>query len=226
MDDLVLLVDDEPPLLARLGRILQGLGLAATALHCAGDVAQATALCRDHRFTLALVDLGLPDASGVELIRWLRARDELLPILVISAWSSEEMILEALRAGATGYVLKERDDIEIEVSIRCALKGGAPIDPFIARRILALAGLPVGAAQAPRQLPDPADADALRTALTGREQEILGLVAKGLANQEIATVLVLSRATVETHIKHVYRKLAVHSRTAAVHEARALGLLG
>lgn len=223
MNDLVLLVDDEPLLLARLARILQGLGLAAAALRCAGDVAQAKALCRDHRFALALVDLGLPDGSGVELIRWLRAGDALLPIIVISAWRSEEVILDALRAGASGYVLKERDDIEIDVSIRCALKGGAPIDPFIARRILALAGLAAGSAPAARMLSD--SADALRAALTEREQEILGLVAKGLANREIASVLTLSRTTVETHIKHVYRKLAVHSRTAAVHEARALGLL-
>ena len=90
------------------------------------------------KFVMALIDLGLPDGNGIELIGWLRARDEDLPILVISAWSTEEMILGALRAGASGYVLKERDDLEIASSLKSVLKGGAPIDAFIARRILGL----------------------------------------------------------------------------------------
>lgn len=221
MTDTILLVDDEPPLLARLSRILRELGHEPDTLRSAGDIAQAKVLVDGTRFAMALVDLGLPDGNGVELIHWLRARDAELPILVISAWSTEEMILDALRAGATGYVLKERDDIEIAVSLKSALKGGAPIDPFIARRILALTGMTRALAPASNA----ADGRAFREALTEREFGILELVAKGMSNQEIAESLALSRFTVETHVKRIYGKLAVHSRTEAVHEARVRGLL-
>jgi DNA-binding response OmpR family regulator len=99
MTDCILLVDDEPPLLARLVRILHEIGREPATLRCAGDIAQAKVLVEGTRFQMALVDLGLPDGNDVELIRWLRARDAELPILVISAWSTEEMILDALRAG-------------------------------------------------------------------------------------------------------------------------------
>ena len=159
--------------------------------------------------------LALPDGSGMALIAQMRADDPGLGILVVSAWSSEEAILGALRAGATGYVLKERDDIEVSLSIRSVLRGGAPIDPFIARRILEL--LPASALAAP--------AEASAEALSKREAEILQLVADGLSNREIAEQLFLSRYTVESHVKRIYRKLAVSSRTMAVQKARSQGVL-
>ena len=140
-------------------------------------------------------------------------------ILVISAWSTEESILGALNAGATGYVLKERDDLEVSLSIRSVLRGGAPIDPFIARRILAL--LPVAGPTQPEEPSRPVEAGVL----SARESEILELVSQGLTNREIAEQLVISRYTVECHIKRIYRKLAVSSRTRAVNEARQRGLL-
>jgi DNA-binding NarL/FixJ family response regulator len=136
----------------------------------------------------------------------------------VSAWSSEEAILGALRAGATGYVLKERDDMEVMLSIRSVLRGGAPIDPFIARRILEL--LPAPSVEAPGAPPPP------ENRLSERENEILRLVADGLSNREIAEQLFLSHYTVESHVKRVYRKLAVSSRTGAVREARSRGWLG
>ena len=161
------------------------------------------------------LDLALPDGSGMALIAQMRADDPGLGILVVSAWSSEEAILGALRAGATGYVLKERDDIEVSLSIRSVLRGGAPIDPFIARRILDL--LPAQASAA--------TAVASAEALSKREAEILQLVADGLSNREIAEQLFLSRYTVESHVKRIYRKLAVSSRTMAVQKARSQGVL-
>lgn len=217
----VLVVEDEPLLQQRLRGVLLHLGYSADALVFAGSLAEARASLAVQPVALALVDLALPDGSGMELIEQMRADDPGLGILVVSAWSSEEAILGALRAGATGYVLKERDDIEVSLSIRSVLRGGAPIDPFIARRILDL--LPAAApasAQASSSLP------ALETALSGREAQILQLVADGLSNREIAEQLFLSRHTVECHVKRIYRKLAVSSRTMAVHEARARGLLG
>lgn len=217
-----LLVDDEPALLERLRRILHE-HLPGAVPECAGTIAQAKALGEAHPFAMALVDLGLPDGNGVELVRWLRERDEALPILVVSAWSTEEKIVDALRAGASGYILKERDDSEIAMLIGTALKGGAPIDPFIARRILALSGGFDTALQASPSIS--ANARELGDAFSERETEILRWVAEGLSNIEIAEKINLSRWTVATHVKNIYAKLAVHSRTAAVQAARGRGIL-
>jgi len=219
MSEAILIIDDEPPMLERLRRVLVSLGHAEAALHCAANIAQAKALVGKTAFAMALVDLGLPDGNGIEFIRWLRARDAVVPILVISAWSTEEMILGALRAGASGYVLKERDDVEISMSLKSVLKGGAPIDPFIARRILGLIGEPVAG-----PLIGETD-EALREALTEREREILELVAHGLGNREIADKVHVSPWTIHTHIRNIYRKLAVNTRTQAIHAARERGLL-
>jgi len=211
----VLLVEDEPLMQRRLLKVLQDIGYEADAIDVKPNLAQARAHMQEHPAAMALVDIGLPDGSGISLIEELRAADPALSILVISAWSTEDIILSALRAGATGYVLKERDDLEISFSIRSVIRGGAPIDPFIARRILDLTRAPAGT-------PDRVAEDVL----TQRELQILGLVAQGLTNREIAEQIFLSRHTVECHIKHIYRKLAVSSRTRAVFEARSRGLLG
>lgn len=212
----VLLVEDEPLIRRRLEMLLQQLGYAADAIVSAASLQEARACLASQPFALALVDLGLPDGSGIDLINDMHTADPALPILVISAWSTEDAILAALRAGATGYVLKERDDMEVALSIRSVLRGGAPIDPFIARRIIDELRPKT---TAPEKSPN-------NETLSPRENEILGLVAQGLGNREIAEQLHLSRYTIECHIKHIYRKLAVSSRTKAIHEARSRGLLG
>jgi DNA-binding NarL/FixJ family response regulator len=218
----ILVVDDEPQMLERLRRILATLDLDGAALRCAGDVASAKTLIGDGTsLAMALIDLGLPDGNGIELIAWLRERDETVPILVISAWSTEEMIVGALRAGASGYILKERDDLEIAMSLKNVLKGGSPIDPFIARRILGLIGKPASSASTSLDEID----TTLHHSLSEREVDILTRVAKGMSNSEIAGATQLSKWTVGTHIRNIYRKLAVKSRTQAVHEARLHGLL-
>nr|WP_311220636.1 MULTISPECIES: response regulator transcription factor [unclassified Acidovorax] len=221
----VLVVEDEPLLQQRLRTLLVGLGYAPDALVFASSLAQARECLAAQPMALALVDLALPDGSGMELIEQMRAEDPGLGILVVSAWSSEEAILGALRAGATGYVLKERDDIEVSLSIRSVLRGGAPIDPFIARRILELlpAAVPVPASASAS---DSTPAVVAGDALSERECQILRLVADGLSNREIAEALFLSRYTVESHVKRIYRKLAVSSRTMAVRTGRARGVIG
>ncbi len=211
----VLVVEDEPLLQQRLCAVLLQLGYTQDALVFAGSLAQARLCLTAQPMALALVDLQLPDGNGMTLIEQMRADDPGMGILVVSAWSSQDAILGALRAGATGYVLKERDDIEVSLSIRSVLRGGAPIDPFIARRILEL--LPAAALVAPA-LPH-------GEALSDRERQILGLVANGLSNREIADQLFLSRYTVESHVKRIYRKLAVSSRTMAVRTARERGVI-
>ena len=132
----VIVVEDEPLIQKRLKEILLGIGYLPENLIFAQTLAQAHEQLKQHSASLALVDLGLPDGNGIEFIKQLKIYDPTIAILVISAWSTEDAILNALMAGATGYVLKERDDIEVALSIRSILRGGAPIDPFIARQIL------------------------------------------------------------------------------------------
>ncbi|MDQ8952901.1 response regulator transcription factor [Acinetobacter rudis] len=215
----VLVVEDEPLMQARLKEILEFIGYQANDIIFAQTLKQAEELYKLHRVSLALIDLGLPDGSGNEFIRYLRKHDASIGILVISAWSTEDAIFEALKSGATGYVLKERDDIEVAMAIRSVLRGGAPIDPFMAQKILKQLDLEEKKAceESPQQ--------AITKILTNREQQILELVATGLSNKEIADQINLSRYTVESHIKHIYRKLAVCTRTKAVDTARNLGLL-
>lgn len=213
----VLMVEDELLMQQRLLKVLQEVGYDSDAIDIKSSLADARQHMQESPAAMALVDIGLPDGSGIDLIRELRADDPALSILVISAWSTEDIIIAALRAGATGYVLKERDDLEISLSIRSVLRGGAPIDPFIARHILQL--LPTSESQ---PAPDN-QADAVN--LSPRETEILKLVAEGLTNREIAEQLFISRYTAECHIKRIYKKLAVSSRTKAVNQARQHGLL-
>lgn len=208
----VLLVEDDPLVCRRLKSLLTQLGYREDALAFADSLAQARAWLADQPVALALVDLGLPDGSGVDLIAELHAADPGLPVLVVSAWSTQDAILASLRAGAVGYVLKERDDMEIALALRSVLRGGAPIDPFMARRII-------------EELPAKSAAQPGDAGLSQRESEILRLVADGLSNRDIAERLFLSRYTVECHIKHIYRKLAVSSRTQAASAARQRGLL-
>lgn len=218
----VLIVEDDALIQHRLNRILVTLGYTAASMCFAASLAQARQYAAQQSFALALVDLGLPDGHGTELIAELRATDAAMGILVVSAWSTKEAILAALRAGATGYVLKERDDLEVTLSIRSVLRGGAPIDPFIARRVIS-EFQQHSADGLPHSVSPEAPEDA---ALSSREIEILNHVAHGLSHREIAEQLHLSRHTVEAHVRNIYRKLAVNSRIRAVSEARARGLLG
>lgn len=216
----VLVVEDEPLIQQRLARILAQLGYQPDMLCFASTLAAARQLAAQRHYALALVDLGLPDGNGTALIAALRAQDATMGILVISAWSTEEAILQALRAGATGYLLKERDDLEVMLSIRSVLRGGAPIDPFIARRVMIeFQQQPVLSAVAPMAAASEDDA------LSPREIDILQQVANGLSHRETAERLHISRHTVEAHIRNIYRKLAVNSRLRAITEARARGLM-
>ncbi len=132
----VLIVEDEDLIQERLRKILAELGYDNDGLIFAKNLKEAFLHIEQQHISLALVDLGLPDGNGIELIEKLRAQDSSALILVISAWSTQESLFSAIKAGATGYVLKERDDAEVLLSIRSILRGGAPIDPFIAQEIL------------------------------------------------------------------------------------------
>ena len=217
----VLVVEDEEIIQLRLRKILIDLGYTDDVLLFAKNVKEAFALIEEQPISLALVDLGLPDGNGLEIIEKISLLESNTLILVISAWSTQESLFAAIKAGATGYVLKERDDAEVLLSIRSILRGGAPIDPFIAREILKQIAVSESISIIEPQVASEAD----RGLLTFREKEILNLVAQGLSNREIAEQLFVSRYTVESHIKHIYRKLSVTKRTKAVSTARPLGIL-
>lgn len=216
----VLIIEDEGLIQERLKKILAELGYREDMLIFAKNLQQAFVEIEQQPVSLALVDLGLPDGNGIELIEKLHAQDSNAMILVISAWSTQESLFSAIKAGATGYVLKERDDVEVKLSIRSILRGGAPIDPFIAQEILKQISAAVIPAVADQKI-----IDADMELLTSRETEILNLVAQGMSNREIAEQLFFSKYTVESHIKHIYRKLSVSKRTKAVSAARSLGIL-
>ncbi|QNK68283.1 response regulator transcription factor [Variovorax sp. PAMC26660] len=223
-----LVVEDDPAMQERLRYVLSTLGCDEQLIAVTDSVAGAKLLLEEHRYGLVLVDIGLPDGNGVELINWLQTRRPGVPAVVISAWRTEEIIFAALRAGAIGYLLKERDDLELSIALRSIEQGGASIDPSIARRIIAWLATTQSPAHATTELPDDSGAapvSAPTTALTPRERKILELVAQGLSNRDMAEALSISRLTVECHTKNIYRKLAVNSRTEAVFQGRKHGLL-
>lgn len=162
---------------------------------------------------IALIDLGLPDGDGCQLIRWLTTQNPPVECLVLTVFGDEQHVVSAIEAGATGYLLKDEVLEEIAPQIRQVAQGGSPISPAVARYILHLA----------RSEPSEPAEDAPE--LTPTELEILGLIAKGYSAPEIAEMTERSPATVPVHIKNIYRKLAVHSRGEAVFEALQLGLI-
>jgi DNA-binding NarL/FixJ family response regulator len=188
----LLIVEDDVLMQQRLRGILMSLGYKPEDLFIAGSVAAARTLYAEQPYAMALVDIHLPDGTGIELIRDWHEKNPELPMLVISVWGTSTTIVSALQAGATGYLLKERDDMEIALWIRSALRGGAPIDPFIARHILAIA-----AQDAPANASAVVAAPVNGERLSPREIEILGLVNQGMTNKEIAKSLTLSNLTIE-----------------------------
>ena len=212
----VFILEDDAVMQQRLKQLLLELGYTADAFIFAQNLKQAMQVLKEHPISFALVDLGLPDGNGISFIEALRQEDTTTPVLVISAWSTQETILNAIQSGATGYILKERDDFEVLLSIRSALRGGAPIDPFIAQQILEKIVF---------ESEEKNTTITQNDLLSKRELEILNLVAQGMSNREIAEFLFLSKYTVECHIKHIYRKLSVGSRSKAINIARNMGLL-
>ncbi len=212
----LIVVETDSLMQDRLRSIFErALGLAQDLVCFTENMADACRLTAARQFGLALVDIGSIEMDGTETIRCLHRGDADLPILALSGPSNRQTVLAALQAGASGYLLKERDDGEIALFIRSVLRGGCPIDPFVACHIVDVARQ--AAPILPSVFPTPP--------LSPREMEVLHLVAKGFANREVSNLLHLSVLTVECHMKNIYRKLEVKSRTQAVFEARAVGLL-
>lgn len=210
-----ILVEDEQHTRARLARVLRQCE-AVELVGSAGDVAEARGLLERELPGVLITDLGLPDGNGLELLAWVREHSPDTLCLVITVFGDESSVVAAIRAGARGYMLKDGTPRQITEAVRELLAGGSPISPPIARYLLER----VQDEPAPASRPDDPT-----PALTERELEILRLVARGFSHPEIADLLGISPNTVGTHVRHVYRKLEVQSRSEAVYEAVHLGLI-
>jgi DNA-binding NarL/FixJ family response regulator len=167
-----------------------------------------------------LVDLGLPDMSGLKIVRYVAERYPACDILVVTIFGDERTVLAALEAGARGYLLKGALQHDIAVDIEHLKSGGSPLSPVIARQVLKrMQARPAREPASPAAVPD------AESTITAREIEILNAISRGFSYQETAELLAISVQTVHTHLKRIYRKLAVHSKTEAVYEADKRGLL-
>lgn len=203
----LLLLEDDPYFAAWVGN---ALAPRFPALRVAHHATRAQALAQlalpDWTPSLAIVDLNLPDGSGIEVIAAVARLAPQAPVLVITAVEQPDIALAAIRAGASGYLVKAALDADLVRTVEQVLAGGSPITPGIARSLL----------QEFRQRParEPAQAlpDAALDRITARETEVLRLLARGYSNKEIARQLELSAGTVDTHVRNIYRKLSVNSR--------------
>jgi DNA-binding NarL/FixJ family response regulator len=183
----------------------------------AADGAEAVRLAARHRPDVVLMDLRMPELDGVEATRRIRAAQPDTEVVVLTTHADEASILDALRAGARGYLTKDAGIAEISRAIHAAADHLALLDPVVHSRLVEAASAAARPAPAAANLPDE---------LTPREAEVLALVASGLSNREIAGRLVVSEATVKTHINHVFAKIGARDRAQAVHYAYTHGLAG
>ncbi|MFF4733516.1 response regulator [Streptomyces mirabilis] len=205
----LLVVDDHP--VVRDG--LRGMFESAPGFTVLGEAAngvEAVALTASLDPDVVLMDLRMPGGNGVEAIAELTRRGARAKVLVLTTYDTDSDTLPAIEAGATGYLLKDAPREELFIAVRAAAQGRTVLSPAVASRL-------VSAVRAPASTQD---------SLSAREREVLALVAKGTSNREIARVLFISEATVKTHLTHLYAKLGVNDRAAAVAVAYDRGILG
>jgi DNA-binding NarL/FixJ family response regulator len=219
----VLLVDDHPLILSALQAVIQGLGDDVTVFGVASSDEARTALQRDAGFDLALLDLGLGDEDGFDLLAELRAQYPALPV-VVSATERQVDVIRAIDMGAMGFVPKRASNRDLFEALRMVMSGGVYIPPMM----LGLPAPPPGGDTVPavmRRVPEeplaaPEPAQKVRSfeslGLTPRQAEVLALLLKGMPNKLIARELSLSVETVKDHVAAVLRALGVSSRTQAV----------
>jgi DNA-binding NarL/FixJ family response regulator len=223
----VFVVEDQSKILKNQLKLLEGspeLQIVGTAL--SGEVAldEVKRLMPD----VLLLDLGLPRMSGIDVTRAVKATMPKVEILIFTIFDEEEKVLEAVQAGASGYLLKGTPADKMIEAIKEVHAGGTVIQPNLARRLLRHFRVAETAAESaapttpagPPLLEEPEGKK-----LSAREMEILQLIAKGVSNSEAAQVLGLSKATIRTHLEHIYRKLEVTNRVEAVTEGLRKGII-
>jgi DNA-binding NarL/FixJ family response regulator len=202
----LLIVDDHPVVRGGLRGMLAGdpgFEVVGEAGNGADAITRATALQAD----VVLMDLRMPEMGGVEAIRRLRQSAPTVRVLVLTTYDTDDDVLPAIEAGAIGYLLKDAPREELTRAVRAAFQGDAVLSPSVARRLL-------GQVRQPTQ-----------DALSERELDVLRLIAGGASNREAAAKLFISESTVKTHLLHIYEKLGVRDRAAAVGEAYKRRLL-
>jgi DNA-binding NarL/FixJ family response regulator len=209
----VTLVEDDTPIREEFARMV-GEDVGLKLLDAVGSCAEARRSFSFAQPDVALIDLGLPDGDGTELIADLARRSRHTSILVVTIFGDEAHVVRALQAGAHGYLLKDTPTAEFGRAIRAVSEGAAPLSPQVARYLLRSFAAPRMDAQP--WLVEP---------LTPREKDVLMAVSQGLSVPETARRLDVAPSTVAAHIKSIYGKLAVHSRVEAVNQARARGLI-
>jgi DNA-binding NarL/FixJ family response regulator len=202
----VLLVDDQELVRAGLRGILRsqfGFDIVGECADGTTVAAAVQALAPD----VVLMDVRMPLVDGVQATTRLRAQDDAPPVLALTTFDDDEVLAGMLRAGASGFILKGAPADDLQRAVRAVAEGGAWLDPAVTGRVLATYR------SAPRP---PAARNPALDALTGREQEVLVLIGQGKTNAEIAASLFVSEGTVKTHINHVFTKLRLRDRAAAV----------
>ena len=221
----VLVVEDQPQILKAQLKILQeapDIEVIGTAL--SGEA--ALEFLEKKQPDVILEDLGLPGISGIEVTKRVKKKWPAIEVLIFTIFDEEEKVIEAVKAGASGYLLKGATSEKILDAIREVKAGGSVIQPNLARRLLKAFHVPESADEKPQAPPQrPLREEPPTRPLTEREVEILRLIAKGLSNNEAAGVLTLSRATVRTHLEHIYEKLEVTNRVEAVTEGLRKGII-
>ena len=208
----VLLADDQP--LVRTGlRMILGAEPDLEVVGEAADGRAAVERCAELAPDVVLMDVRMPGVDGIEATRAVTARDDPPRVLVLTTFDLDEVVYDALRAGASGFLLKDAPEERLTTAIRVVAEGGSLFAPSVTRRLIE-----EFASRGRRPTPDLA-------ALTDREAEVLLLVARGLSNAEIAAELVVSEHTVKTHVARVLMKLGVRDRVQAVVLAYESGLV-
>ena len=202
----VLLVDDQDLVRAGLRGVLREQFGFEIVGECADgtEVLAATARCEPD---VVLMDVRMPLLDGVAATRQLRAERPSIPVLALTTFDDDQALAGMLRAGAAGFVLKEIPGEELHRAVRIVAEGGAWLDPAVTSRVLAVyRAAPAAPPTSPRAL----------ELLTGREREVLSLIGHGHTNAEIARRLFVGEGTVKTHINHVFTKLSLRDRAAAI----------
>jgi DNA-binding NarL/FixJ family response regulator len=204
----VSLVEDDPEVRANLARMIDG----SPGFRCLAAYPDGMAALKEipgRRPDVVLMDINLPGMLGPDCVRQLKALAPSLPVLMLTMYDDSEQVFKSLMAGATGYLLKRTPKDKLLEAIREITSGGAPMSRQIARRVVQFFQEINEAPKEVQRAPE------IRT-LTGRESQVLAALAKGHSYKEIADLLNISFETVRTHLRSVYEKLHVHSRTEAV----------